>query len=160
MNVGYVTRPATSADQQFITEMQYEALFVPPGDQPFPRSILDDERVRPYHVGFGSSSGDVGVVAETTESRLLGAAWVRRLDGYGFVDGHTPELTIAVVDEVRGAGVGTALLSDLLVSVPRCSLSVDTRNVAMRLYERCGFDTVRRDGEHTAVMLFDGVGRE
>lgn len=150
------TRTATAADQVFISEMQYEAFFVPPGAEPFPVSILDEPHIRPYHVGFGTRPGDVGVIAETCGGRPIGAAWVRLVEGYGFVDAHTPELGIAVVDEHRGGGVGTALLDDLLVTVPRCSLSVDRRNPATRLYERSGFVTVRTDDEHTVVMLWTG----
>ena len=128
------TRAATAADQAFISDMQYEAMFVPPGAEPFPRSILDEPNIRLYHADFGSCDGDLGVIAESPTGRLLGAAWVRLVEGYGFVDADTPELGIAVVADRRGGGVGTALLGALLERVPRCSLSVDTRNPAIRLY--------------------------
>ena len=149
-------RTAAVADQSFISEMQYGAFFVPPGDEPFPRSILAEPHIRPYHDGFGTQRGDVGVIAETSTGRPLGAAWVRLVEGYGFVDADTPELGIAVVDGCRGAGVGTALLTELLTQVPRCSLSVDARNRALGMYERSGFVTVRTDGQHTKVMLRAG----
>ena len=149
-------RTAVAADQAFISEMQYEALFVPPGDEPFPRSILDEPHIRRYHARFGTQDGDVGVIAETSTGRPLGAAWVRLVEGYGFVDADTPELGIAVVDGCRGAGVGTSLLTELLAPVPRCSLSGDARNPALDLYERSGFATVRTDGEYTKVMLRAG----
>jgi ribosomal protein S18 acetylase RimI-like enzyme len=146
-------RPATSADQSFISEMQYEAFFVPPGAQPFPRSILEQPNIRRYHADFGSQAGDAGVIAETQDGRPLGAAWVRHVDGYGVVDAETPELGIAVVASARGTGIGAALLRELFAVVPRCSLSVDTRNAAIGLYERFGFETVRAEGDHTLVML-------
>jgi ribosomal protein S18 acetylase RimI-like enzyme len=154
--VSSTIRPAGPADQVFISEMQYEALFVPPGEVPFPRSILDRPDILRYHAGFGALPGDVGVIAEDSAQRLVGAAWVRLVAGYGFVDALTPELGIAVVADARGNGVGSALLAELLAIVPRLSLSVDTRNRAMRLYERFGFRTVRIDGEHSAVMLSAG----
>ncbi len=152
---GIRIRPVRAADQAFISTMQYEALFVPPGASPLPHSLLDDANVRPYHVEFGTRPGDVGRIAEGIDGEPVGAAWVRQVDGYGFVDDRTPELGVAVVPPVRGSGIGTALLESLIAAVPRCSLSVDTRNPALRLYERLGFRLVRMDGEHTAVMLHD-----
>jgi ribosomal protein S18 acetylase RimI-like enzyme len=149
----FTIRVATSADQAFISEMQYEAFFVPPGAEPFPRSILDEPNITKYHRDFGSRPGDVGVVATTADGAPLGAAWVRLVEGYGFVDHDTPELGIAVVDRARGHGVGTALMRELLAVVPRCSLSVDARNPALRVYERFGFREVRRDGDWSVVML-------
>ncbi len=152
---GIRIRRARAGDQAVISEMQYQAFFLPPGSEPFPRSVLDEATIRPYHVEFGTRPGDVGRIAEDSSGRAIGAAWVRQLEGYGFVDDDTPELGIAVAVGSRDAGVGTALLDALLASVPRCSLSVDIRNAAMRLYERFGFRLVRMDGEYTAVMLRD-----
>jgi ribosomal protein S18 acetylase RimI-like enzyme len=93
------------------------------------------------------------VIAEIPTGETLGAAWVRQVEGYGFVDHDTPELGIAVVAEARGSGVGAELLRALLDQVPRCSLSVDTRNPARRLYERMGFQLVRDDGHGSVVMV-------
>jgi SAM-dependent methyltransferase len=149
-------RPATPGDQGVITEMLYEALYVPPGGEPFERSIVDEPGLRPYHDEFGSRRGDVGRVAIDGTGEAVGAAWVRQLRGHGFVDDVTPELSIAVVDRCRGGGVGSALLASLLDAVPRVSLSTDRRNPARRLYERFGFELVRAEGDHTLVMLRDG----
>jgi ribosomal protein S18 acetylase RimI-like enzyme len=150
-------RPATADDQAFVTQMQYEAFFVPPGAEPFPRTVLDDPAIRPYHVDFAARAGDVGVIAVEND-RPIGAAWVRRVHGYGFVDDRTPELGIAVVADRRGAGIGSSLLASLFEQVQRCSLSCDDRNPAIRLYERLGFETVRQDGDHSVVMVRDTRG--
>lgn len=150
-----VLRDATHDDQRFVTAMLYEALFVPPGAPAFPADVVDEPDIAPYHSDFGDRPGDVGIVA-ALDGEPIGAVWVRRLDGYGFVDVDTPELTIAVVPERRGTGVGELLLLALLERVPRCSLSCDRRNPAMRLYRRHGFEIVAVDGEHSVVMLRDG----
>jgi SAM-dependent methyltransferase len=151
-------RPATPHDLSFMTEMQYEALFVPPGASPFPRSIVDEPNLARYLAGFGSRASDVGRIAIGADGDPIGAAWVRQVDGYGFVDAETPELGVAVVNGRRGSGVGGALLDSLLDAVPRVSLSVDRRNPAMRLYERLGFETVRTEGD-SVVMLADRDAR-
>lgn len=149
-------RPTTGDDQSFLTEMLYEALFVPPDAAPFDRSIVDTDGLVEIHRGFGTEPGDVGRVAVDRDGEPVGAAWVRQLHGYGFVDDHTPELSIAVVESHRGLGVGSALLESLLDAVPRASLSVDRRNPAARLYGRFGFRVVREDGDHTLVMVRGG----
>jgi ribosomal protein S18 acetylase RimI-like enzyme len=149
-------RPATTDDQPFITDMLYEALYVPPGAAPFDRAIIHDVGLAEIHQRFGTQAGDVGRVAVDRAGNPVGAAWVRQLRGYGFVDDDTPELSIAVVEPHRGRGVGSALMASLLDAVPRVSLSVDRRNPALRLYERLGFRVVRADGDHTLVMLRTG----
>lgn len=148
-------RDATATDQLFITAMMREALFVPPGEPPFAVGLVDEPDIAPYHLDFGGRSGDLGTVAVLGDEPV-GAAWVRLHRGYGFVDDRTPELTIAVAAEQRGRGIGGALLVALLERVPRCSLSCDRRNAAIRLYERHEFAVVATDGEHSVVMLRDG----
>ncbi len=138
--------------------MLYEALFVPPDKEPFPRSVLDAPEVAKYAAGFGTREGDVGFVAEAANDSI-GAAWVRLLrgadSGYGYVDVDTPELTVAVVPRWRGRGVGTALCRRLLEVVPRMSLSSDVRNPALHLYQRLGFEVHARDGT-SATMVRHG----
>jgi len=147
-------RPATVSDEAFLREMLYAALFVPPDEPPLPREILDDPKVAHYVDAFGTSNGDVGFIA--VEGEPIGAAWVRLLTGddrgFGYVDDDAPELSIAVVPEHRGNGLGTALMECLLAEAPRCSLSVDDRNPALRLYERLGFVTVS-SRRHSLTML-------
>jgi GNAT superfamily N-acetyltransferase len=149
-------RRATSADEPFLRRMVYEALYVLPGLPPLPESVLDEPDVCHYYRAFGRRPGDVGRVAVTEAGECIGATWVRQLTsedpGYGYVDDDTPELTIAVTAPHRGSGLGSALLADLLLEVPRCSLSVDPRNPALTLYERFGFEAVGGDG-HSMTML-------
>lgn len=83
----------------------------------------------------------------------VGAAWLRCFGegnkGYGYIDAETPELSIALLPTHRGKGIGTALLSALLVTAQtRCRavcLSVSLDNPAARLYQRLGFEVVSRD---------------
>lgn len=146
--MAYTVRSATSADEGFIFEMLYEALFVPEGSEPFPRSILEEPDIAHYAAGFGNRQGDTGFVAESA-GKSIGAAWVRLLSGgdrgYGYVDEETPELSIAVSPPWRGHGIGTALIAQLIEVVPRMNLSSDARNPASRLYERLGFVVITSD---------------
>jgi GNAT superfamily N-acetyltransferase/2'-5' RNA ligase len=148
-------RQATASDEPFLREMLYIALFVPPGKPPFPKDVVDEPSLARYVDEFGDGISDIGFIAEN-DGRRVGAAWVRQLTeddpGYGFVDGATPELSIAVLEEWRGRGVGTQLMEALLAAAPHCSLSVDRRNPAVRLYERLGFLVTATDADSVTMV--------
>ena len=156
---GVAFRRATAGDIEFLREMLYLALFVPPGASPFPPEVVYEPALARLVEGFGMRAGDAGWVALAGDGSPSGAAWVRRLTadapGFGYIDDVTPELSIAVVDTHRGQGVGSHLLGLLLADVGRMCLSVDVRNPALRLYARLGFTEVRRDGS-SATMLHRG----
>lgn len=162
-------RVVQARDLPFLREMLYESLYVPKGQAPFPKAVLDDPSIAKYGDGWGRP-GDIGVIAECGEV-FLGAAWLRLFDaehpGYGYVDAETPELGIAVVRRHRGHGIGDALLQDLEERATRygyqaLSLSVDPGNPARRLYERRGYVHVGYgDTSWTMMkMLVSGVGGE
>ena len=113
-----------------------------------------DERLQRYISGWGRP-GDVGMVAEDGSGQQIGAAWFRlyspEQSGYGFIDPSTPEVSIAVEQEWRGHGVGTALLNALLQAAAAAgfqalSLSVSPDNPALHLYERLGFVKIKLVG--------------
>jgi ribosomal protein S18 acetylase RimI-like enzyme len=149
-------RRAVASDEPFLREMQYEALFVPKGEAPAPPSVVDAPKIAHYYRKFGDRVGDVGWVAELGSGKRVGAAWVRLLTaedpGFGYVDDQTPELVVAVSESYRGSGVGSTLLTELLSVVPRCCLSVDARNPALRLYERLGFVAVATAGTSLTMV--------
>lgn len=155
VSVVYTIRSASRGDESFLFDMLYEALFVPPGREPFPRSVLEAHEIAHYAAGFGNQVGDVGFVAEAAGERV-GAAWVRLLQGddrgYGHVDDDTPELTVAVRREWRGRGIGAALVTEVITVVPRISLSSDSRNPATRLYRRLGFTQIATDGTSVTML--------
>jgi ribosomal protein S18 acetylase RimI-like enzyme len=98
------------------------------------------------------------------EGRPIGAAWLRRLTGanrgFGSLDDETPELSIAVLPDHRGKGVGTRLLTDLLETARArylsVCLSVSAGNPARRLYERVGFVAV---GEASGSLTMRQMSR-
>jgi ribosomal protein S18 acetylase RimI-like enzyme len=142
------------ADQAFLWEILYHAIHVEPGAEPPPRSIITQPELSLYVEAFGERAGDIGFIAEE-EGQPVGAAWVRLIHGYGFVDPQTPELTIALMPGYQGRGIGSQLLERLFDAIKpdfeAVSLSVTMTNPASRLYERLGFETlILEDG--TAIM--------
>jgi GNAT superfamily N-acetyltransferase len=140
-------RPAQAEDEPFLWDMAWEAMAVEPAMLARGReAVLAIPQVRLYLDGWGRP-GDTGLVAVAEDGRRLGAAWYRLYPAdnpsSGFVAADMPELSIGVVADARGRGVGSALL-DALLALARTqghraiSLSVDRHNPARRLYERKG----------------------
>ena len=77
--------------------------------------------------------------------------------GWGYVDDSTPELSMAVLENYRGIGIGTALLEHMLNETekryPDVSLSVDPENRALKLYKRCGFIEYGKEGSSIIMLL-------
>jgi ribosomal protein S18 acetylase RimI-like enzyme len=155
-------RLATQADVPFLREMLYEAVCWRP-HQPRPplEEILAEPELAKLLNGWGRN-GDTAVVAEWEDSTPIGAAWYRfwttENHSYGFVDADTPELGIAVRQDMRQRGIGTALLTALLKqarhsAIARISLSVEPENYSRTLYEKSGFKQVGTSGTSWTMLL-------
>ncbi|QFG00329.1 GNAT family N-acetyltransferase [Psychrobacillus glaciei] len=136
-------------DIPFLRDMVYESAFVPEGQKPFPRTILNEPSVSKYVAGWGEQSGDIGLIAEKEEQKI-GAIWLRLFDD------ETPEIGIAILKEFRGKGIGNALMRALETEAKnygyqKLCLSVDPRNPACRLYEQFGYEHVGWDDTYWAM---------
>jgi ribosomal protein S18 acetylase RimI-like enzyme len=157
--VDCVIRPIKPEDRRFLWEMLYQAIHVTQGSEPPSRDLLLRPEIRRYLQDWGQPHDSGFVAVDPLTAEPIGAAWLRLLigdqKGYGYVDDETPELTVAVVPECRGQGIGTRLLSQLLANAearyPCLSLSVSPDNPALRLYSRMGFETVGTCG--TSVVM-------
>ena len=139
--------------------MLAEAAYDPAGGRPSVASMLAAPSTARYVAAWGRR-GDAAVIAEGANP--LGAAWYRLFTadepGFGFIDAETPEVSIAVVPERRGEGIGSALL-EALVERGRgeghraLSLSVSPDNPAVSLYRRFGFVRVASRDDHWTMRL-------
>lgn len=149
-------RPLRSDERWLLTEFLYEAVWVPEGAPPVPRTVLQEPALRRYVEDFGRAADD-RCLAAVCDGRVAGAVWVRRMHGFGHVDDATPELAVALYPEYRGRGVGTLLLRAMLdllrtEGYTRVSLSVQRENRAAAWYLREGFELLaERDGELVMV---------
>jgi GNAT superfamily N-acetyltransferase len=131
-------RGADANDDRFIVEMARFACTIedrplPPADDPDVIAIMPVSRER-------------AVVAVEGEGRRVGAAWwcfhepplVEDDDGQ-----PVPEMSVAVVPDARGRGIGTELIEVLAQEAAQrftqLCLNVHIRNPAARLYTRTGF---------------------
>jgi ribosomal protein S18 acetylase RimI-like enzyme len=155
----YFLRPISADDQPFLREMLYQAIFTPEGVAPLPRAIIDSPEISIYVQHWGQPD-DLGLLAaDAYTQQPIGAAWLRRFTaagkGYAYIDDETPELSIALLPGHRGKGIGSALLSALLVKAQSrykaVCLSVSIANPAARLYQRLGFEVVGGD-DNSLIM--------
>lgn len=152
-------RPTTADDETVLKELLYHSISVAPGDAAPPREIVELPELVRYIRGWGTSEEDRGTLAEVNGA-IVGGAWLRlwraEEHGYGFVNEHTPELSMAVLPDHRGEGIGTELLRRVLEEAARhhdaVSLSVSEHNRARRLYERAGFVPVGSSGDSITML--------
>jgi len=136
-------------DIAFLRMSLYEALFVPNGDEPFDQSIIDSPAISKYVDKWGRI-GDFGFLV-FDKNDYVGAAWGRQFSvtnkSYGFVDTNIPEVSIAIMPKYREQGIGTELMTRLIMLADEkgytsISLSVDKRSRAVSLYKKLGFLTI------------------
>src|SRR5699024_3824064 len=72
--------------------------------------IVEQPELKRYVEGWMKHPGDLGFLAEEN-GKPIGAAWLRcwtdNQRGYGFVNEATPELSLSILPDHRGRGVGT-----------------------------------------------------
>ena len=145
-----------------LREFLYQAIYLPVGVDPPPRSMIDLPELHVYIADFGTQPGDHCMVAEA-EGKVVGAAWCRIMEDYGHIDTDTPSLAISLLPKYRGLGIGARLLDALLLLLRengyrQASLSVQKENPALRLYQRMGFRIVAEKGTEY-LMLWDSTQR-
>lgn len=154
--MNYTIRELRGTEYPLLKEFLYEAIFVPEGMGPPPRSILDGPELQVYISGFGTQPDDRALCAEVNGT-IVGAVWVRIMDDYGHIDGETPSFAISLYKEYRGLGIGTELMRRMLAILERrgyrrASLAVQKANYAVKLYQKLGFEIVdERDTEYIMV---------
>ena len=111
-----------------------------------------------YIADFGNSKHDKALIAEV-DGNIVGAIWARIMKDYGHIDENTPSLAMSVLKAYRGMGIGTLLLTQMLLAektagYAKISLSVQKDNYAVKLYRKAGFTTVKETTEEY-IMVAD-----
>lgn len=141
-----------------LSDFLYEAIFVPDGIEPPPKSILNCPELQIYISDFGNSKHDKALIAEV-DGNIVGVIWARIMNDYGHIDVDTPSLAMSVLKAYRGMGIGTLLLTQMLLAekaagYAKISLSVQKDNYAVKLYRKAGFTTVKETTEEY-IMVAD-----
>ena len=136
----------------------YEAIFIPEGIEPPPKTIITSPELQVYVERFGESIDDLGLVAEV-DGKVVGAVWVRIMNDYGHIDDETPSLAISLYKKYRGFGIGTAMMKEILTLLKshrysRVSLSVQKANYAAKMYLKIGFGIVKENEEEYIMVYY------
>ena len=83
----------------------------------------------------GNSKHDKALIAEV-DGNIVGAIWARIMNDYGHIDENTPSLAMSVLKAHRSMGIGTSLLTQMLLAekaagYAKLSLSVQKDNYAV-----------------------------
>ncbi len=153
-----IIRPLKDSEKEILKEFLYEAIFVPEGEEPPEKSIINREELMVYLYAFGRGKADFALTAEV-DGKIVGAVWTRIMHDYGHVDDETPSFAISLYKEYRGQGIGTHLMQEMLQILKskgykRASLSVQKENYAVRMYEKLGFRTFK-ESEEEYIMICD-----
>jgi ribosomal protein S18 acetylase RimI-like enzyme len=150
----FAIRIAGKEDQSFLREILYECVFTNPGEAIPPKEIIKTPELAKYVENWGKPDDFGLIMFEILTKKPVGAIWIRNFTrenkGYGFVDEGTPELSIALLPEFRGHGLGSSLIKKLIEKTrgkyKAISLSVNEANPALNLYKRFGFIEVDKTG--------------
>ena len=147
----YFIREMQKSEYGLLDEFLYNAIFIPQGVTPPPKSIIQNDELQVYVKDFGKQKDDVALVAEV-DGKIVGAVWTRIMNDYGHVDDDTPSLAISIFKEYRGYGIGTDLMRNILSLLKRSgykrvSLAVQKANYAVKMYKKVGFVIVGENQE-------------
>ena len=154
----YTIREIQKQEYPLLDNFLYEAIFVPEGIEPPPKTIITSPELQVYVAHFGESKDDWGFGAEV-DDKIVGAVWVRIMDDYGHIDDKTPSLAISLYQEYRGFGIGTAMMKEILTLLKshgynQVSLSVQKANYATKMYLKIGFEIVRENEEEYIMVYY------
>ena len=131
------------SEYSLLDEFLYNAIFIPQGVTPPPKSIIENVELQVYVKDFGKQKDDLALVAEIG-GKIVGAVWARIMNDYGHIDNDTPSLAISLYKEYRGCGIGTELMRKMLSLLNECgykraSLAVQKTNYAVKMYRKTRF---------------------
>jgi len=152
----YSIREIQTQEIPLLEDFLYEAIFLPEGVNPPPRSIIRNEDLQVYVRDFGLFTHDRCLVAEI-EGKIVGAVWSRIMRDYGHIDDDTPSLAMSLYKEYRNQGMGTELLHQMFQLLRRegyekVSLSVQKENYAAKMYLKAGFEVVKETPEEYIMV--------
>lgn len=143
-----------------LSEYTYLSLYVPEGEKPFPKSIIEEPYIRKYYKDFDPEK-ELCCVAEL-EGSIVGVAWGRHFPeehpGYGFYKDTYVEMCIAVKEGARNRGIGRKLIDGFIKAAKSAgeegiSLSVSYGNYAIDLYMDAGFRVMEKRKTDILMIL-------
>ena len=158
IHINYNIRKIREDEHKLLDDFIYEAIFIPEGAIPPPKSIITQPELQVYIENFGKEKDDICFAAEA-EGKVVGAVWVRDMEDYGHIAEGVPSFAISLFKEYRGFGIGTALMKTMLAELKsrgyeKTSLAVQKANYAVKMYKNVGFYIIDENDEEY-IMVCD-----
>ena len=154
--MNYSIRKIREDEYKLLDDFIYEAIFIPEGVEPPPKSIINQPDLQVYIKNFGMEKDDVCFVAEA-DGKVVGAVWVRDMQDYGHIADGVPSFAISLYKEYRNFGIGTKLMMTMLSELKsrgykRTSLAVQKANYAVKMYKKVGFSVIDENDEEYIMV--------
>lgn len=154
--MNYIIRKIRENEYHLLEAFIYEAIFIPEGAEPPPKSIINQPDLQVYIKDFGTKKDDICFVAEV-ESKIVGAVWVRDMKDYGHIEDGVPSFAISLYKEYRNHGIGTGLMVAILDELrqrkyEKASLAVQKANYAVKMYKKVGFVIIGENDEEYIML--------
>lgn len=152
----YNIRKIEEKEYILLEDFIYEAIFIPEGVSPPPKSIINQPDLQVYIKDFGKEKDDICFVAET-DNKVIGAVWVRDMNDYGHIEDGVPSFAISLYKPYRNFGIGTELMTTMLSELKqrgykKTSLAVQKENYAVKMYRKVGFEVIRETEEEFIMV--------
>jgi len=160
--VNYNIRKIREDEYKLLEDFIYEAIFIPEGVEPPPKTIINQPDLQIYIKDFGKEKDDICFVAEA-DDKVVGAVWVRDMHDYGHIADGVPSFAISLYKQYRNLGIGTQLMITMLDELKkrgyeRTSLAVQKANYAVRMYKKVGFNIIdENDEEYIMVCELNSI---
>jgi Acetyltransferases len=156
--MNYIIRKMHSYEYPLLNDFLYEAIFQRDENNLAPKSIIEKPELQVYIQDFGNGQDDYCLCAEM-DGTVIGAVWVRTINGFGSIDKHTPEFSISLFKDYRGKGIGAELMKKMIehlkeAGYSKASLSVQKDNYAAKLYLKLGFQIVFENEEEYVMIRY------
>ncbi len=154
--MNYSIRRIHENEYCLLDDFIYEAIFIPEGVNPPPKSIINQPDLQVYIKDFGTEKDDICFVAEA-DNKVVGAVWVRDMQDYGHITDGVPSFAISLYKEYRSSGIGTKLMTTMLDELrrrgyDRTSLAVQKANYAVKMYRKVGFKIIDENDEEYIMV--------
>ena len=154
--MNYNIRKIREDEYPILNDFIYEAIFIPEGVEPPPKSIINQPDLQVYISNFGKEKDDICFVAEA-DGKVVGAVWVHDMKDYGHIAEGVPSFAISLYKEYRNFGIGTRLMETMLCELKdrgynRTSLAVQKANYAVRMYKKVGFEIIDENDEEYIML--------
>jgi len=152
----YLIREMQSQEYPLLEEFLYEAVFQRDENNLIPKTIINDPALQVYIKDFGTMKDDYCLCAEV-DKKIVGAVWIRNIDGFGNIDDKTPEFAISLYKNYRGQGIGGEMMKQMLGFLKnkgyhKTSLAVQKDNYALHMYLNAGFQIIG-ENEQEYIMV-------